>query len=138
MKKHIVNDYTARNTEPGKRGKWEVINYRTEDFTQVRAVDLVLDTIGGETLERSWAVLRAGGRIASLVEFGIKPRGEQAGEFVFFAGAAPYLPEAVRQFEAGHLQIITDSIFPLDEARLALEKLATGHARGKILVRLSH
>ncbi|HWK70576.1 NADP-dependent oxidoreductase [Pollutimonas sp. M17] len=135
---HVIATASARNVELAKSlGADEVIDYRTEDFTQVRDIDLVLDTIGGETLEKSWSVLRAGGRIASLVEFGIKPRGEQAGEFVFFASATPYLPEAVRQFQAGHLQIITDSIFPLDEARSALEKLATGHARGKVLVRLS-
>ena len=135
---HVIATASARNIELAKSlGADEVIDYRTEDFTQVRDIDLVLDTIGGETLEKSWSMLRAGGRIASLVEFGIKPRGEQVGEFVFFASATPYLREAVRQFQAGHLQIITDSIFPLDEAHSALEKLATGHARGKVLVRLS-
>lgn len=119
-------------------GADEVIDYRTENFTQVRDIDLVLDTIGGETLEKSWSVLGAGGRIASLVEFGIKPRSGQVGEFVFFADATPFLSEAIRQFQAGHLQIMIDSIFPLDEVRSALEKLTTGHARGKVLVRLSN
>jgi len=136
---YVIATESARNIELVKSlGADEVIDYRTQDFTYVRNIDLVLDTIGGETLEKSWSVLRAGGRIASLVEFGIKPRGEQAGEFVFFASATPYLPQAIRQFQTGHLQIIIDSIFPLDEARSALEKLATGHARGKVLVRLSH
>jgi len=136
---YVIATASARNIELAESlGADEVIDYRAEDFTQVRDIDLVLDTIGGETLEKSWSVLRADGRIASLVEFGIKPRGGQVGEFVFFASATPYLPEAIRQFQAGHLQIITDSIFPLDEARSALEKLATGHARGKVLVRLSN
>ncbi|HEX7386536.1 MAG TPA: NADP-dependent oxidoreductase [Castellaniella sp.] len=136
---HVIATASARNIELVKSlGADEVIDYHTEDFTQVRNIGLVLDTIGGETLEKSWSVLSAGGRIASLVEFGIKPRGEQAGEFAFFASATPYLPEAVRQFRAGHLQIIIESIFPLDETRSALEKLATGHARGKVLVRLSN
>jgi NADPH:quinone reductase-like Zn-dependent oxidoreductase len=103
----------------------------------VRNVDLVLDTIGGETLEKSWSVLRASGRIASLVEFGIQPRDGLMGEFVFFAGATPFLTNAIQLFLAGQLQIIIDSIVPLDEARSALEKLGTGHARGKILIRVS-
>ena len=98
-------------------------------------IDLVLDTLGAETLEKSWSVLRPRGRIASLVEFGIKPRDGHAGEFVFFADAALFLPEAVRLFRDGQLQIITDAIFALDDARSALEELATGHARGKILIR---
>lgn len=136
---YVIATASARNIELVRSlGADEVIDYRTEDFTQVRDIDLVLDTIGGETLEKSWSVLRAGGRIASLVEFGIKPRSGQTGEFVFFAGAAPFLPEAIRQFQAGHLQIITDSIFPLEEVRSALEKLATGHACGKVLVRVSN
>ena len=134
---HVIATVSAKNIELVKSlGADEIIDYRTEDFTQVRDIDLVMDAIGGETLEKSWSVLRAGGRIASLVEFGIEPRSGQTGEFVFFASAAPFLPEAIQQFQAGRLQIIIDSIFPLNEARSALEKLATGHARGKVLLRM--
>lgn len=56
-----------------------------------RNIDLVLDTLGCATLEKSWAVLRGGGRIATLVEPGIEPRHGYAGEFVFFAIATPLL-----------------------------------------------
>lgn len=136
---YVVATASAGNIELVKSlGADEVIDYRTQDFAQMRDIDLVLDTIGGETLEKSWSVLRAGGRIASLVEFGIQPKDGHKGEFVFFASATPFLPQAIRQFQDGQLQIITDSIFPLDEARSALEKLATGHARGKVLIRLSN
>jgi 2-desacetyl-2-hydroxyethyl bacteriochlorophyllide A dehydrogenase len=116
-------------------GADEIVDYRTYDFAQLRDIDLVLDSVGARTLEQSWSVLRPGGRIASLVEFGIQPRDGHSGEFVFFADAAPFLPEAVDRFRKGQLQIITDAIFPLDEARSALERLASGHARGKILIR---
>ena len=119
-------------------GANEVIDYRTQDFAKTRDIDLVLDTVGGDTLTRSWSVLRAGGRIATLVEFGIKPTNGHSGEFVFFASATPCLSQATRLFQAGHLQIITDSIFSLDETRSALEKIATGHARGKVLIRVSN
>ena len=119
-------------------GADEVIDYRTQDFTRLRNIDLVLDTVGGQTLEKSWSVLRPGGRIATLVEFGIKPTMGHTGEFVFYASATPFLPQAIQQFQAGQLQIITDSIFPLEEARSALEKVATGHARGKVIIRLSN
>ena len=47
-------------------GADEVIDYRTERFeNRVKDVDLVLDFVGGETLERSWSVLVPGGAIAS-------------------------------------------------------------------------
>ena len=136
---YVVATASAKNVELVKSlGADTVIDYQTQDFAQVRDIDLVLDTIGGETLEKSWSVLRAGGRIASLVEFGIQSQNGHSGEFVFFAGAGPFLPEAIRLFQADQLQIITDSIFPLDEVRSALEKVATGHARGKVLIRISN
>lgn len=54
----VIATASARNVELVKSlGADEVIDYRTEDFTQVRDIDLVLDTIGGETLEKSWSVL---------------------------------------------------------------------------------
>ena len=133
---YVIATASAGNIELVKSlGADEVIDYRTQDFTQMRHIDLVLDPIGGETLEKSWSVLREGGRIATLVEFGIESRNGRIGEAVFFASATPSLPEAVSQFQAGQLQIVIDSIFPLEDTRSALEKLATGHARGKVLIR---
>lgn len=133
---YVIATASARNIELVKSlGADEVIDYRTQDFVQMRNIDLVLDPIGGETLEKSWAVLREGGRIATLVEFGIESRNGRIGEAVFFRSATPSLPEAVRQFRAGQLQIVIDSIFPLEDTRAALEKLATGHTRGKVLIR---
>jgi NADPH:quinone reductase-like Zn-dependent oxidoreductase len=133
---YVIATTSAKNMDLVKSlGADEVIDYRAEDFSKLRDIDLVLDTLGGETLEKSWSVLRPGGRIATLVEFGIQPNEGQSGELVFFGDATPHLPEAVRQFQAGHLQVVIDSIFSLDEARSALEKVATGHARGKVLIR---
>ncbi|WP_116135442.1 NADP-dependent oxidoreductase [Trinickia diaoshuihuensis] len=135
---HVTATASARNHDLLKGlGADEIIDYRVEDFARTRDIDLVLDTIGGETLEKSWQVLRAGGRIASIAEFGIEPREGHAGQFVFFAQAKRFLPDAIRMFEAGELQIVIDGIFARDEARAAFEKLATGHARGKIVIRMN-
>ena len=50
-------------------GADKVIDYTTSRFEDhVRDADVVLDTVGGETLERSWSVLRAGGILVSIVE----------------------------------------------------------------------
>ncbi|MEK6348281.1 MAG: NADP-dependent oxidoreductase [Burkholderia sp.] len=136
---YVIATASARNAELVRSlGADEVIDYRTQDVSALRDVDLVLDTLGGDTLARSWPVLRAGGRIATLVEFGIASRDGLSGEAVFLASATPFLAEAARQFSAGQLQIVTDSIFTLDDTRAALEKLATGHARGKVLIRTRH
>lgn len=135
----VIATASARNADLVRAlGADVVIDYREADFAAAKDVDLVLDTIGGETLQRSWPLLRHGGRIASLVEFGIQATGGHAGDFVFFADATRYLPDAIAMFLAGDLEIVTDSIFPLEETRSALEKLQTGHACGKVLIRVSH
>ncbi len=132
---HVIATASAHNHDLVKAlGADEVIDPRSADFTRVRDIDLVLDTLGGETLEKSWSVLRVGGRIVSLVEFGIEPRDGHRGEFVFFADAAPFLPRATRMFEAGQLRVVIDSVMPLIEARVALEKVASRHARGKVVL----
>ncbi|WP_341521888.1 NADP-dependent oxidoreductase [Pseudomonas sp. G.S.17] len=136
---YVIATASARNIELVKSlGADEVIDYRTQDFTTLRDIDLVLDTVGGPTLESSWSVLGKGGRIATLVEFDIESREDHAGAVVFFTSATPHLQEAVRQFSAGQLQIVTDSIFALDETRAALEKVATGHVCGKVIIRTAH
>lgn len=136
---YVIATASARNAELVESlGADEVIDYRTQDVSALRDIDLVLDTLGGDTLAQSWQVLRAGGRIATLLAFDIASRDGLTGEAVFFASATPFLAQAARQFSAGQLQIVTDSIFPLDDTRAALEKLATGHARGKVLIRTRH
>ena len=48
-------------------GADEIIDYRSQDFTKVvRNVDAVFDTVGGDVMERSYAVLKPGGRLASV------------------------------------------------------------------------
>jgi NADPH:quinone reductase-like Zn-dependent oxidoreductase len=133
---HVIATASAKNIERVKSlGADEVIDYRTQSLEHVRDIDLVLDTLGDDTLEASWHVLGAGGRIASLVDFDITSRDEHAGEFVFFSTAVPFLPKAIEQFQAGDLQVLIDSTFPLAEARGAVEKVATAHACGKVLIR---
>lgn len=133
---YVIGTASGANVDLVKSlGADEVIDYHRQDFSSLRDIDLVLDSLGGETLEKSWSILRPGGRIASLVAFDIQGRNGMAGESVFFESATPYLQEAVKQFQAGQLQVVIDSIFPLEEARAALEKVATGHARGKVLIR---
>jgi NADPH:quinone reductase-like Zn-dependent oxidoreductase len=135
---HVIATASGRNhARVRELGAHEVLDYRLDDFTRLENIDVVLDTFGGETLEKSWAVLSPAGRIATLADFSIKARDGHEGTAVFFATATPYLADAIAQFQQGKLQIITDAIYDLADARAAMEKLATGHARGKIIVRIA-
>jgi NADPH:quinone reductase-like Zn-dependent oxidoreductase len=114
----------------------EVIDYRRNDFTtRCNNVDLVIDPIGGDTGERSWQVIKRGGALVSLADHTIESRGDIRGEFVFFNSDAVALAHIVEIFESKQLQVILDTIHPLEEGRAAMDQVAQGHARGKVIVR---
>jgi NADPH:quinone reductase-like Zn-dependent oxidoreductase len=119
-------------------GADQVIDYRAKRFEQeVAEVDVVLDTIGGDTQERSWQVLKRGGILVSLVQppspqqaqvRGVRgvmhrqqPRGDQLAEI------APLVV-------AGKVKVKVEKTFPLREARQAQDLSQTGHAHGKIVL----
>src|SRR6476660_3476754 len=120
----------------------EPIDYTQQRFEDVaRKIDIVLDTIGGETQERSWSVLKKGGNLVSLVQ---PPSEENAKEFgvrAVFVGGQPngaQLAEIAKIIDSGKLAPIIDRIFPLSEARRAHELSRSGHTRGKIALRVSN
>jgi NADPH:quinone reductase-like Zn-dependent oxidoreductase len=67
-KAHVIVTASAANMDfMIGLGADEVIDYRTTPFeTVVRDVDVVLDTVGGETRDRSWRVLRKGGQLVTI------------------------------------------------------------------------
>jgi len=136
---YVVATASARNHGLMKElGADEVIDYRQSDFSVlVRSIDLVIDTMGGETLERSWQVLKPGGMVASLADHTIQPHGDAKGSFVFFNHDVGVLKKVIERFEARQLQVVLDTVHPLNEARAALEQVASGHARGKVIIRAS-
>jgi NADPH:quinone reductase-like Zn-dependent oxidoreductase len=116
------------------------IDYTTQSFEQVtKNVDVVLDTIGGDTQERSWKVLKKAGLLASVVqapdaekarEFGVR------GAFVWSQPNGNELAEIGALIDSGNLKVVLDRILPLSEARRAHELSQSGHARGKIVLRV--
>jgi NADPH:quinone reductase-like Zn-dependent oxidoreductase len=119
-------------------GADQVIDYRTTRFEEaVRDVDVVFDTLGGETQERSWQVLRKGGVLVSIVE---PPNAEKAeargvsGAFVFVQPSAEQLIEIAALIDGRKLKSMVEKVLPLAEARRAQELSQTGHVRGKIVL----
>lgn len=121
-------------------GADETIDYNTTKFEDVvHGVDAVLDTITGETMERSWQVLKKDGVLVSILE---PPSPEKAAahgvrcHHTFVQGNMEQLNEITKLVDAGKLKIIIEKVFPLAEARAAQESNATGHTRGKIALRV--
>lgn len=137
---HVVATASARNHGlAAELGAHEVIDYQAGDFaSQVQGLDLVIDTVGGLATERSWPLIRPGGTLVSLVDHAIEDRGAVRGAFAFFQHDASVLDRIIERFGARQLQVALDSIHSLEDARAAIDKVATGHARGKVIVRTSH
>jgi NADPH:quinone reductase-like Zn-dependent oxidoreductase len=141
---HVIATASERNHEYLRSiGADEVIDYRTTRFEDVaKNVDVVLDTVGGDTLTRSPAVLRQGGLLLSVA--GI-PSAQACSERnircpKWSAQNPRYAGEQLTKlgplFDAGKLQVAIEAVFPLEDANKALELSETGRARGKIIVKV--
>src|SRR5437588_7749649 len=122
-------------------GANEVIDYTTTRFEEVvQSVDLVFDTVGGDTLHRSWQVVKPGGVLASVVS--PRPSFAEAQAYnvrpVWFV-VQPNREQLVRigaLIDEGKVRPIIDTVLPLSQARQAYEQGAKGHTRGKIVLRV--
>jgi NADPH:quinone reductase-like Zn-dependent oxidoreductase len=120
-----------------------VIDYRTTRFEEaVKNVDVVLDTVGGDTLQRSPAVLREGGTLLTLVG---QPPTQACRERKLRCPSpstatseqpSEELTKLGQLFDSGTLKMHLQAVFPLEQATQALALSETGRARGKIVVQV--
>ncbi len=140
---HVIATASARNRDfLHELGASVVIDYTSTRFEDVvHDVDLVFDTVGGDTLQRSWQVIKPGGVLVTLV--GPPPSFEHAkalGLHPFWFVVEPSREELIQigtLIDAGHLRPIIDTVFPLAQARQAFEQGMKGHTRGKIVLRVT-
>jgi NADPH:quinone reductase-like Zn-dependent oxidoreductase len=122
-------------------GADEVIDYTTTLFeTVARTVDVVLDLIGGETQQRSWSVLKAGGILVSLREPPSQDAATAYGVRAAFATAQPssdLLKELADLLDRGQIKPHVGRMFPLEQARQAQELKRNGHTQGKIVLKIA-
>ncbi|QDP23596.1 NADP-dependent oxidoreductase [Bradyrhizobium cosmicum] len=117
-----------------------VIDYRTQRFEEeVRNADAVIDLVGGETQERSFEVLRRGGKLISAVSRPDQDLATRHGvEAAFFLVnvTSQYLTKIARFIDDGKLRTKVGAVFPLADAReahLILERVRP-QPKGKIVL----
>ena len=140
---HVLATASTKNQDLLRElGVDEPIDYTQQRFEDVaRNIDTVLDTIGGETQERSWSVLKKGGVLLSLVQPPSEEKAEELGVRAAFVAGHPsgaQLAEIAKMIDSGKLAPIIDRILPLSEARRAHELSQSGHVRGKIVLRVKN
>lgn len=139
-----------------------VIDYRTEDFTEILSdYDLVLDSLGGENLERSLKVLKKGGKaigiagppdagfarqlggnpvllgLMTLLSSGIRRKARRLGvtyEFLFMRANGGQLREIAALIDAGGIKPVVGRVVPFDQTADVLGALDNGGVRGKTVV----
>src|SRR3954471_12625731 len=116
------------------------IDYSTTKFEEVaHDVDVVLDTVGRDTLARSYQVVKKGGIVCTLV--GRTDADELAkhgirGVSIAVKPDAGELAEIAKLIDAGKLKPIVSQVWPLSDAAKANEQAKTHHTRGKLVLKI--
>jgi 2-desacetyl-2-hydroxyethyl bacteriochlorophyllide A dehydrogenase len=139
-----------------------VVDYKKEDFEKVlHGYDVVMNSLGKETLEKSIAVLKPGGKLISisgppdpdfarqngsgwplrqvmrLLSLGIRRKSKRRGigySFLFMTANGGQLEKITALIEAGHIRPVMDRIFPFEKTNEALDYIQTGRAKGKVVI----
>jgi NADPH:quinone reductase-like Zn-dependent oxidoreductase len=117
------------------------IDYTKEKFEDIaKDVDVVLDTVGKDTLTRSYGVVKKGGFIVTIVgqpDQAQLDKYEIHGAGVLVKPNADELVEIGRLIDAKKISPVVSQVFPLAEAAKAQEQIATRHTRGKIVLKVA-
>ena len=145
-------------------GADEIVDYKKQAFEQVlRGYDALLGTLKGDAIEKSIGVLKPGGKIVSLVGpldaafararglnffltfvFGLMSRKimrlakkrDITYSFLFARPDGAQLAEIGKLLEADRIQPVIDKVFPFEQAKDALDYLAQGRSKGKVVVKM--
>jgi len=141
-----------------------VVDYKKDDFEKVLSgYDVVLNSLGKDTLEKSLEVLKPGGKLISisgppdvafakengsnwflqqvmrLLSFGIRKKAKQRGisySFVFMQANGEQLSKISSLIESGLIRQVIDRTFPFEATKDALAYLETGRAKGKVVIKV--
>ena len=136
---YVIATTSGKNSALVKSlGADEVIDYRQHAFEQqVRDVDIVFDTLGGEVQEKSWQVLKPNGILVSVVS---PPSAERAAAnnvrcgFVFIKPDAQVLTELAALIDSGKIRPIIGAEFALEDIAKAHALSESGRTVGKIVL----
>ena len=139
--KVIATGSTANQDFLKQMGADVAIDYTRQKFEDVaKDVDLVLDSVGEDTLKRSYGVVKKGGMIVSIVS-DLDPK-ELArhgirGITIRTEPDPKTLEELVRLIDAKKITPVISQVLPLSEVAKAQEQIATRHTRGKIVLKVA-
>ena len=123
-----------------KLGADQIIDYNKEDFTKVVSnCDAVFDTVGGDVTKRSFAVLRPGGRAASIAAgqaAPVSPRADVQSLRPKVGRDRPHMERIVALAASGDVRVPEITLYKLSEAAAAHKVSEGRHFRGKLVFKV--
>lgn len=122
-------------------GADEVIDYKNQNFEDIlKNFDAVFDTVGGETLNKSFAVVKKRGIIVSMLGQPNQEFAEKYGITALGQGTNTNtlrLIQLAKLVDSGKIKVHVDKIFPLSKIREACDYQEKNHPRGKVVVKIN-
>ncbi len=117
-------------------GADDAFDYRGTPFQDcVHEIDLVFDTVGGDTLQRSWQVLKPGGRLVTVAVNSESESDERVRQAFFIVEPSrTQLVEVGKLLEAGKLRPVLDTVLPVSAATEAYAGTVARQGRGKLVI----
>jgi NADPH:quinone reductase-like Zn-dependent oxidoreductase len=135
---HVTTTSSARNLQFVKQlGAERVIDYHTVPFEkQVAEVDVVFDTVGGGTLQRSWGVLKPGGQMITIAAESEAIKDDRVKQAFFIVEPnREQLTRIGQMLDAGEMRTFVDTVVPMSQAAAAYTgAIARRHGRGKVVI----
>ena len=141
-----------------------VVDYKKQDFEKVLSgYDIVLNSLDGDTLQKSLSALKPGGKLISVSRwpgprfrqgtraelvsaagyappsFGIRRKAKRhrvSYSFLFMRANGEQLSEITALIEAGIIRPVVDRVFPFEATNEALAYVGTGRSKGKVVVKM--
>src|SRR5215510_4217647 len=135
---HVTATASPRNLAFVQQlGAEHIIDYHAVRFEEtIRDMDVVFDAVGGDTLQRSWDVLKPGGRMITIAaenEAATDDRVKQA--FFIVEPNHEQLTRIGKLLETGRLQTVVDGVLPLAQASAAYTgEVKERRGRGKLVI----
>ncbi len=140
---HVIGTTSKANVDMVKKlGADEVIDYTDGDFTKKvkQPVDVVFDTVGHDTLTKSYGIIRKGGLLVTSAgqpdEALAQKHGITAKSFQANTDGKRY-EQIAKLVDEGKLKVIIDSEFHLKEIKDAHELSESARAKGKIMIKIA-
>jgi NADPH:quinone reductase-like Zn-dependent oxidoreductase len=118
-------------------GAHQVIDYKDRFEDQVRDVDVVVDPVGGDTMARSWAVLRPGGILVAIAEEppeDLGGRDDVRARYFIVEPSGAQLRQLAELIDGGKLRAAVSATFALSDLREAFAAQQARSHPGKIVI----